>query len=112
MRTFILAGFRQLVFGFEKLSRKGRCFPMVLSASLKNQQLWHHCCKRRLRRVVIFLSSSDMKIAMNDIIISNVKPAANPVLARRLAREWSQMELAERAGISRAAVSAIEGERL
>jgi len=34
------------------------------------------------------------------------------VLARRLAREWSQAELAERAGISRAAVSAIEGERL
>jgi molybdate-binding protein/DNA-binding XRE family transcriptional regulator len=29
-----------------------------------------------------------------------------------LARQWSQAELAERAGISRAAVSAIEGERL
>jgi molybdate-binding protein/DNA-binding XRE family transcriptional regulator len=34
------------------------------------------------------------------------------VLARRLARQWSQAELAERADISRAAVSAIEGERL
>jgi molybdate-binding protein/DNA-binding XRE family transcriptional regulator len=34
------------------------------------------------------------------------------VQARRLARQWSQAELAERAGISRAAVSAIEGERL
>jgi molybdate-binding protein/DNA-binding XRE family transcriptional regulator len=44
---------------------------------------------------------------MNDRIISS-----NPVLARRLAREWSQAELAARAGISRAAVSAIEGERL
>lgn len=44
---------------------------------------------------------------MNDINISS-----NPVQARRLAREWSQAELAERAGISRAAVSAIEGERL
>ena len=48
-----------------------------------------------------------MIIAMNDRIISS-----NPVLARRLARKWSQAELAECAGISRAAVSAIEGERL
>jgi molybdate-binding protein/DNA-binding XRE family transcriptional regulator len=38
--------------------------------------------------------------------------ASNPVLNRRLAREWSQADLAEHAGISRAAVSAIEGERL
>jgi molybdate-binding protein/DNA-binding XRE family transcriptional regulator len=44
---------------------------------------------------------------MNNRIIST-----NPVLVRRLAREWSQAELAERVGISRAAVSAIEGERL
>ena len=44
---------------------------------------------------------------MSDRIISS-----NPVLARRLACEWSQAELADRAGISRAAVSAIEGERL
>ena len=44
---------------------------------------------------------------MNDRNIS-----ANPVQARRLAREWSQAELAERVGISRAAISAIEGERL
>jgi DNA-binding XRE family transcriptional regulator len=44
---------------------------------------------------------------MNDRILST-----NPVLARRLAKEWSQAELAERTGISRAAVSAIEGERL
>ena len=36
----------------------------------------------------------------------------SPVQVRRLARQWSQAELAERAGISRAAVSAIEGERL
>lgn len=48
-----------------------------------------------------------MIISMNDIIISS-----NLVLARRLAREWSQADLAKRAGISRAAVSAIEGERL
>jgi molybdate-binding protein/DNA-binding XRE family transcriptional regulator len=36
----------------------------------------------------------------------------NPVQARRLAREWSQADLAERVGISRAAISAIEGQRL
>lgn len=46
-------------------------------------------------------------MAITDRIISN-----SPVQTRRLAREWSQAELAERAGISRAAVSAIEGERL
>jgi molybdate-binding protein/DNA-binding XRE family transcriptional regulator len=46
-------------------------------------------------------------MSMNDTNISS-----NPVQARRLAREWSQAGLAERAGISRAAVSAIEGERL
>ena len=36
----------------------------------------------------------------------------NRVRVRRLARQWSQADLASRAGISRAAVSAIEGERL
>lgn len=40
------------------------------------------------------------------------KMSFNPVSERRQARHWSQAELAERAGISRAAVSAIEGERL
>ncbi|MCC6822106.1 MAG: substrate-binding domain-containing protein [Verrucomicrobiota bacterium] len=39
-------------------------------------------------------------------------PAPHPVLTRRLANQWSQVELAGRAGISRAAVNAIEGERL
>lgn len=48
-----------------------------------------------------------MIISMNDRIISS-----NPVRRRRLARQWSQADLAERAGISRAAVSAIEAERL
>jgi len=46
-------------------------------------------------------------MAINDRIM-----ASNPVLTRRVAREWSQADLAARAGISRAAVSAIEGERL
>jgi molybdate-binding protein/DNA-binding XRE family transcriptional regulator len=36
----------------------------------------------------------------------------NSVAIRRRARQWSQADLALRAGISRAAVSAIEGERL
>jgi len=36
----------------------------------------------------------------------------NRVKAHRLAQGWSQAELAERAGISRTAVTAIEGERL
>jgi len=38
--------------------------------------------------------------------------ARNAVLARRRAHAWSQAELARRANISRAAVSAVEGERL
>jgi len=54
-----------------------------------------------------YLPRNDTKIAMSDRILST-----NPVLARRLAKEWSQAELAERASISRAAVSAIEGERI
>ncbi len=41
-----------------------------------------------------------------------MKIATNQVQLRRQARKWSQAELAQRAGISRAAVSAIEGERL
>ena len=40
------------------------------------------------------------------------KISPNPVQARRQARQWSQAELADRVGISRAAVSAIEGDRL
>jgi molybdate-binding protein/DNA-binding XRE family transcriptional regulator len=44
--------------------------------------------------------------------MSDTSLAGNSVAARRQAREWSQAELAQRAGISRAAVSAIEGERL
>jgi DNA-binding XRE family transcriptional regulator len=38
--------------------------------------------------------------------------SSNRIQSWRLTRAWSQAELAERAGISRAAVSAIEGERL
>jgi molybdate-binding protein/DNA-binding XRE family transcriptional regulator len=46
-------------------------------------------------------------MAMTDSIKST-----SPVQARRLVRQWSQADLALRVGISRAAVSAIEGERL
>lgn len=44
--------------------------------------------------------------------MNTTNPSPNPIQARRLAREWSQAELAQRVGISRAAVSAIEAERL
>ncbi len=44
--------------------------------------------------------------------MSKQRPTSNRVLAYRKSRSWSQAELAERAGISRAAVSAIEIGRL
>ena len=53
-----------------------------------------------------------MIMSNDDMIMSTSRTAVNPVLAHRQARELSQAELAKRAGISRAAVSAIEGERL
>jgi putative molybdopterin biosynthesis protein len=46
------------------------------------------------------------------MMLSSGKKTGNRVRERRLARGWAQAELAQRAGISRAAVSAIEGERL
>jgi molybdate-binding protein/DNA-binding XRE family transcriptional regulator len=46
------------------------------------------------------------------MIMSHTSPAGNRVRQRRTARGWSQLELAERAAISRTAVSAIEGDRL
>lgn len=46
------------------------------------------------------------------MIVSPKTSMANTVLTHRLTRQWSQAELATRAGISRTAVSAIEGERL
>jgi molybdate-binding protein/DNA-binding XRE family transcriptional regulator len=55
---------------------------------------------------------NDSIMAQLDSIISTARAGLNPVFARRTARDWSQAELAQRAGISRAAVSAIEGERL
>lgn len=48
----------------------------------------------------------------NVSIMNQVSRLQNTVLLRRSAREWSQAELAKRAGISRAAVSAIESGRL
>jgi len=53
------------------------------------------------------LGRGDTILTIKDMII-----ATNPVQLRRQARKWAQAELARRAGISRAAVSAIEGERL
>jgi len=54
----------------------------------------------------------DMIISKDDMIISNAATSSNYVQKRRLAHKWSQAELAGRAGISRAAISAIEGKRL
>lgn len=44
--------------------------------------------------------------------MSRIALQPNGVKIRRLARGWSQSDLAERAGISRAAVSAVENQRL
>ena len=52
-------------------------------------------------------TGSDTILSMRDRIMSS-----NSVRMRREVRGWSQAELAQRAGISRAAISAIEGERL
>ena len=85
--------------------------------SIVYQWNYHFRCRGNLLGIAIakalpsggnfYLPRNDTKIAMSDRILST-----NPVLARRLAKEWSQAELAERASISRAAVSAIEGERI
>ena len=44
--------------------------------------------------------------------MSSPRPPHNAVRSQRLARDWSQQELADRAGLSRAGVSAIETGRL
>src|SRR5437764_8078267 len=46
------------------------------------------------------------------MIMATSRQAGNAVKNRRLQQSWSQQELAERAGISRAAVSAVEINRL
>src|SRR6516165_3214216 len=53
-----------------------------------------------------------MNLPRYDIIMSTAEQRRNQVKTRRLGRGWSQAELAQRAGISRAAVSAIEVQRL
>lgn len=53
-----------------------------------------------------------MILSHDDTIMANARTVINAVLAQRRAHDWSQAELARRANISRAAVSAIEGERL
>ncbi len=55
---------------------------------------------------------NDTILSPDSMIISPGKNPPNSVQAMRLARDWSQAELAKRAGISRAAVSAIESCRL
>jgi molybdate-binding protein/transcriptional regulator with XRE-family HTH domain len=53
-----------------------------------------------------------MILSIEDRIMSDTKTNPGLLLVRRAARKWSQAELARRAGISRTAVSAIEGRRL
>jgi putative molybdopterin biosynthesis protein len=48
----------------------------------------------------------------DDTIMDSERNLPNCVKPLRNSRGWSQAELAQRAGISRAAVSAIEGQRL
>lgn len=52
------------------------------------------------------------KYRNNDMIMSNAPELLNSVRNRRVARGWSQQELADRAGIARASISAIEIQRL
>lgn len=85
---------RLVLQGFSKFA--GSYFPVGIAAA-KGVAVRQH----------FYLPRNDTIITMNDRIISS-----NPVLARRVAREWSQANLAARVGISRAAVSAIESERL
>lgn len=47
-------------------------------------------------------------LAHHDSIMANAPSGSHPLLSRRQARGWTQAELARRADISRAAVSAIE----
>ncbi|MES2475213.1 MAG: substrate-binding domain-containing protein [Verrucomicrobiota bacterium] len=54
------------------------------------------------------ISGSDTILSNPDSISSNNDISANPIFSKRREREWSQADLAKRAGVSRAAVSAIE----
>jgi molybdate-binding protein/DNA-binding XRE family transcriptional regulator len=54
----------------------------------------------------------DTILTHDSTIVSSSKIYPNSVQSLRVAREWTQADLAKRAGISRAAVSAIESSRL
>lgn len=57
-------------------------------------------------------TANDTILSRDATILSLAKNSPKSVQSLRLAREWSQADLAKRAGISRAAVSAIESSRL
>ena len=63
------------------------------------------------KRIVPLLLVASMIMDYNDTIMATT-PLTNRVKAFREARSWSQAELAERAGISRSGISAIESNRL
>lgn len=56
--------------------------------------------------------ASDTILTSTSTIVSSPKVLPNSVQPLRIARGWTQADLAKRAGISRAAVSAIESARL
>jgi molybdate-binding protein/DNA-binding XRE family transcriptional regulator len=56
--------------------------------------------------------ATDTLLSYSDRIMSSSSSLRNRVRQHRIQRGWSQAQLAELAGISRTAVSAIEGERL
>jgi molybdate-binding protein/DNA-binding XRE family transcriptional regulator len=80
---------------------------MVFPLRCKNNLFGITLAKASFCPAAFFWPHRDTIISMNDMIRSS-----NPVQTRRLVRQWSQADLAEHAGISRAAVSAIEGARL
>src|SRR5262245_58727344 len=53
-----------------------------------------------------------MILSYDDTIMANPTSARNLVKLHRLQRDWSQVQLAQRVGVSRAAISAIESHRL
>jgi len=80
-----------------------------IASKFNNNSRGHLKSDRSTNEIV---GDSDSILSLADSIEATTRVAVHPVFTRRMAREWSQAELARRADISRAAVSAIESERL
>lgn len=72
------------------------------------QSIWHTICILYRNGQRFCWPHNDRIMAISDRILTD----GSTVRARREARQWTQAELASRAGISRTAVSAIEGALL